>query len=111
MKPEARLALIVDLMSDVDLIHSSLEPLFDSVIWPRAHVAAGGDPAPFRACLDAACAKMKTRLEPFVEFIIGRWRVFEGLIVKVHFQAPSFQDAFASSFLSQACFSNSLPRP
>ena len=71
MSPEAKLGFIVDLMSDVDLIRSSLDPLFDSVIWPRAHVAAGGDSAPFRACLDAACAKMKSKLEPFVAFIIG----------------------------------------
>ena len=62
----------MDLMSDVDSIHASLTPLFDSLIWPRAHSASGGDAAPLRACFVAACAKMKAKLEPFVEYIIGK---------------------------------------
>ena len=71
MTPQERLNLIVDLMSDVDLIRTSMTPLFDTVIWPCAHVAAAGDATPFRQCIDASCEKMKTKLEPFVEFIIG----------------------------------------
>jgi len=67
MTPQERLNLIVDLMSDVDLIRTSMTPLFDTVIWPRAHVAAGGDATPFRQCIDASCEKMKTKLEPFEE--------------------------------------------
>ena len=71
MTPEAKLGLIVDLMSDVTTIRASTAPLFDSRIWPHAHGAGGGDPAPFHAAIDAACANMKANLEPFVEFIIG----------------------------------------
>ena len=70
MTADVKLGLIVDLMSDVDSIQSSLTPLFDTLIWPRAQSVAS-DAAPLRACLDAACAKIKAKLEPFVEFIIG----------------------------------------
>lgn len=72
LTPEVKLGLIVDLMSDVDSICASLPLLFDSWIWPRARLA-GGDAAEdaLRDCLDAACQKIRAKLEPFVEFIIG----------------------------------------